>query len=132
MTPAESEALAKRIINVWRLTPALDEWSDALVGYEHAQAVATLRALRTEVDGALSIARFVKRYRELGEASAPATARRRRGPSERCELCEGCGFVDVPGPVEVVNGEPHPYTALAPCPCTGAPTPFTQETSVGN
>jgi hypothetical protein len=32
-----------------------------------------------------------------------------------CTACHGSGWQDAPPVIEIVNGEPHPYTTLAPC-----------------
>lgn len=63
MNNDEATTLAKRIINTWRLTPPLTEWVDMLAQRDTDTATATFIRLRDELDGALSIARFVKEYR---------------------------------------------------------------------
>ena len=69
MNSDQATTLAKRIINTWRLTPPLAEWADMLVRRDADMATATFIRLRDDVDGALSIARFVKEYRAATEPS---------------------------------------------------------------
>lgn len=122
VTNEQADALAKRIINTFRLTPALPEWREALGPLEQTTAERTFVQLRDTVDGALSIARYLARHAELvAETRLPA----RRRPRPDCEHCGGDGWIDC---TDDRRHAPHCITpddchchAVVPCPCVAPP-----------
>jgi hypothetical protein len=127
----QAHALARRVQNTWRLTPPVTEWADALTPLDHDRAVATFTRLRDEHPNGLAIAQFVRTYDASIVNEERARARSALKPARPdCQLCDGTGYVDAPGPVLTVEGKPHPYTAVDRCPCrrpvTTATTPTDQ------
>jgi hypothetical protein len=104
----QAEQLAKRVINTWRLTPTLREWQEVLAGLDYDGGLVTFKRLRAEVDGGLSIKRFLDAYhdreRQLFEE------RERRIPPSRCEECGGSGWIPA-----------TPAQAHYPPACAGTP-----------
>lgn len=87
MLTEQADALARRIVNLWRSTPKLVEWVNKLESLDHELAERTIDLLRDEhAGGSMPIAQFSQKYREL---SAPPL---RVGAPGRCELCDGTGF----------------------------------------
>jgi len=101
MTSEEADTLGKRIINTFRLTPALPEWRDVLATLNHAQAMHTFERCRDTIDGALSIKRFRDEYRALHTNRAD-------GPT--CQHCAGTGWITA-----TTDDAPHRYAK--PCIC---------------
>lgn len=120
MTPEQATGLAKRIINTMRPTPAIGEWAEVLEPLDLDAALKTFHDLRAVTDHGLAIATFLRSY---DQRTSPDRPTRRGQPDPHCTRCSGDGWVDGEPIVETVDGEPHPYTTLAPCPCTGAPDP---------
>ena len=106
MRAEEAATIARRIVNIWRATPSLAEWQDKLADYDYDDAAATLRLLRDEQDGSLSIARFHATHRARTTPASSITP-------DRCELCDGTGWVEGPG---VTLGTQH-YTNVIRCRC---------------
>lgn len=88
VTREEADELARRIVNTFRLTPPIREWSEVLAELPSDLAAATFARVREETEtGGLTIGRFLARSRELrGAGRAPR--------SSSCRTCRGTGFVD--------------------------------------
>lgn len=125
MNPDQATELGKRIINTMRPTPALVEWQDVLEHLDLDDALLTFKSMRDEVDGGLTIGRFLGAYR--GRVETRRLERdRHRPPPPRCELCDGTGWVDAPPLLAhrstTCRGEPGTDTchchAVTPCQCS--------------
>lgn len=102
MTPTESDTLAKRITNLWRITPTLGEWRDYLAPLNATRAGHIVDQLRTTVEGAMSIARYHAAY----QAHLTDEKQNRPTPDPVCDHCRRTGD-------EHADGCPHqaiPYS----------------------
>ena len=132
MTNDDAGALARRVANTFRLTPAFSEWVDVLGPLDREIATATFVKLRDETEsGGLSIGRFVVRYREVAASG-------RRRTDGRCGTCMGERVVSVRPDDPRRHAEyPHDRSrcrcyAVVPCPAcaVGHPTPYREEVPI--
>ena len=91
MRPDDARPIALRIVNTFRLTPPVGEWQAALADEVRSPAVAdaAYRRLRVSVEGALSIARYLRECREVERE----TSQQRHASAVRCATCSGEGWV---------------------------------------
>jgi hypothetical protein len=91
MRPEDARPMAARITNTFRLTPPASEWAAALADEVRAPATAdaAYRRLRSQVEGALSIARFLRECREVERE----LSQERHASAIRCATCAGEGWV---------------------------------------
>jgi hypothetical protein len=105
MTPAEADALAKRIINTWRGGPPLREWIDTLQPLDAGTAGTAYIRLRGTSDQAPTIARYTAVYASLHT----------KPPNDTTHTCERCtdGWITT----DYTNNN-RPYRGVILCTCT--------------
>jgi hypothetical protein len=121
MSPEAADALAKRIINLWRGGPPLTEWRELLTTLDEGRAGTALVRLRNELTDPPSIARFRSEYKSI-HGDPP-----HRGIGEHdCHWCQDTGWTET-APLEAHGG--HVYTGWKPCTrCDEGRTRETSET----
>lgn len=105
MTPAEADALAKRIINSFRGGPPLADWVEELTRLDAGRAGTAYARLRATLDHAPTIARFMVEYNAL-DTERPGT----RPP---CGDCGDTGWIDAP---DRVWPDERTSSQVKPCP----------------
>ena len=93
MRAEDARPIGMRIVATFRLTPPLSEWVAALVDEVRSPATAdaAYRRLRGSVEGALSIARYLRECRDVERELSV----QRHASAIRCATCDGQGWVAV-------------------------------------
>lgn len=104
MTPAEADQLAKRIINTFHGGPPLDDWREELARLDAGQAGTAYARLRSKLDNAPSIAKFLAEYHSLNTHDGSK-------PKHDCGWCDNTGWVETRQ--HVFRG--HVYSGCQPC-----------------
>lgn len=88
MNSTEADALAKRMINSFRGGPPLADWVEELTPLDVGRAGTAYARLRSTLDHAPTVARFMVEYNALDTE--------RPGSRPACNDCEGTGWISAP------------------------------------
>ena len=113
MTRDEAARLVNLITSTWPTGVRGHVWTDVLADLEHQLARDAYLHLRDTSEKPPPVAQFQAAYRARRAASKAVDE-----PPPVCGACDGTGWVQAADLIETVNGQPHPYSQVAPCRCT--------------
>jgi len=88
MNGNDTAMLVNLIVATWPTGPKGYIWTDVLAELDHGPALEAYRNLRDDSERAPSVARFKAEYRARQASTQPATV------PDRCELCDGTGWIE--------------------------------------